>query len=230
MTLSTRFSLSLAVLLAIPVMARGADTGDDLFDLENLRVKITEELSHLEVLHEGEKVLVMRHQDPGHTVDAPYAKTGRDCPPFCVQPMRLTSGVDTIGELELLDYLARTGGGDESVLVVDSRTAEWVANGIIPGAVNIPYTKLDPEHASPREIAELLELDFGVIRLGALWSFSAAKTLVFYCNGAWCGQSPTNIKALLDLGYPPGKLKWYRGGMQAWEQLGFTTVKGAPGE
>jgi hypothetical protein len=48
--------------------------------------------------------------------------------------------------------------------------------------------------------------------------------LVLFCNGAWCGQSPTNIKALLSFGYPPHKLKWYRGGMQAWEQMGFTTV------
>ena len=226
MTLSIRFSLPLAVLLTIPVMARGADTGDDLFDLEDLRVKITEGLSHLDVLHEGEKVLVMRHQDPAHTVDAPYAKTGRDCPPFCIQPMRLTSGVETIGELELLDFLARMAEGDESVLVVDSRTAEWVANGIIPGAVNIPYTKLDPAHASPREIAELLELDFGVIRLGALWNFSAAKTLIFYCNGAWCGQSPTAARRMIEAGYPPKKIFYYRGGMQVWQSLGLTVVSG----
>ena len=52
----------------------------------------------------------------------------------------------------------------------------------------------------------------------------AAKTLILFCNGAWCGQSPTNLRALMDLGYPAHKLKWYRGGMQAWEQLGFTTV------
>ena len=29
---------------------------------------------------------------------------------------------------------------------------------------------------------------------------------------------------LLTLGYPAEKLKWYRGGMQSWEQFGFTTV------
>jgi rhodanese-related sulfurtransferase len=47
---------------------------------------------------------------------------------------------------------------------------------------------------------------------------------VFYCNGAWCGQSPTNIKTLLMLGYPANKIKWYRGGMQDWRMLGLTTV------
>ena len=62
------------------------------------------------------------------------------------------------------------------------------------------------------------------MRQDALWNFAGAKTLVFYCNGPWCGQSPTNIKQLLSLGYPAHKLKWYRGGIQAWKSLGLTTV------
>jgi rhodanese-related sulfurtransferase len=201
-----------------------ADTSDALFDLADLRVKITADLPYIETLHDGEKVLVMRHQDPGHTVEAPYAKTGRDCPPFCIQPMSLGPGVETIGELELLAHLRRLGDGAEDVLVIDSRTPDWVGRGTIPGAVNIPFDRLDPEHARGPDISEILQLDFGVIRVDGLWNFSAAKTLVFFCNGAWCGQSPTNIKALLELGYPAHKLKWYRGGLQAWEQLGFTTV------
>jgi rhodanese-related sulfurtransferase len=213
----------LAVLWTAPAWA--AEPSDDVFDLDALRVKITETLPFIETLHRGGKVLVMRHQDPGHTVEPPYDKTARDCPPYCVQPMALAPGVETIGELELIGYLRRIGEGDDSLLVVDSRTPEWAARGTIPGAINIPFTRLEPTHASEQGIAELLELEFGVIRRGPLWSFSAAKTLAFFCNGAWCGQSPTNIKALLDLGYPAHKLKWYRGGIQAWEQLGFTTVK-----
>jgi rhodanese-related sulfurtransferase len=216
-------------LLACPSV-QGADTGEALFDLEDLRVKIDESVAYVETLHEGQKVLVMRHQDPGHLLESPYVKTSRDCPPFCVQPMTLAPGVETIGELELVHYLRRIGQGDEGVLVIDSRTREWVANGTIPGSVNIPYTRLDPAHAAPRDLAELLELELGAIRVGELWSFGAAKTLILFCNGAWCGQSSTNIKALLDLGYPPHKLKWYRGGMQSWEQLGFTTVKAEGGD
>lgn len=203
---------------------RAADPSDDIFDLEHLRVKITEALSYVETGSGSRKVLVMRHQDPGHTVEPPFDKTSRDCPPFCVQPMNVAAGVETIGELELIEYLERLGKGDADVLVIDSRTPEWTVRGVIPGATEIPYTRLDPQSADPKGTVELLEVDFGVTRLDGLWDFSTAKTLVFYCNGAWCGQSPTNIKALLSIGYPPGKLKWYRGGMQAWEQLGFTTV------
>jgi len=50
------------------------------------------------------------------------------------------------------------------------------------------------------------------------------EAVVFYCNGPWCGQSPTNIKQLVALGYPAHKLKWYRGGMQDWKSLGLTTA------
>jgi rhodanese-related sulfurtransferase len=139
--------------------------------------------------------------------------------------MRIAAGVETVGELEVLDYMRRIGAGDPGVLLVDSRTDDWVARGTIPGAVNIPYQRLDPAHASPEDIAELLQLEFGAASADGLWNFSGAKTLVFFCNGAWCGQSPTNIKALLGLGYPAHRIKWYRGGMQAWESLGLTTVR-----
>ena len=57
------------------------------------------------------------------------------------------------------------------------------------------------------------------------WDFSRAKTLVLWCNGMWCGQSPRAIRGLLRLGYPAKKLRYYRGGMQAWQSLGLTVVE-----
>jgi rhodanese-related sulfurtransferase len=212
--------------------ARAADTADDLFDPADIKVRITEDLPSVLVRHEGQPVLLMRHQDPSHSIAAPYDKTARPCPPFCIQPMQMPGGVETIAELELIGYLSRVAAGDEGVLVIDSRTPEWTAQGTIPGSRSIPYTRLDPAHASPAAVAELLELEFGASRRDGLWSFGGAKTLVLFCNGPWCGQSPTNIKALLDLGYPARKLKWYRGGLQTWESLGLTTVRPAvaPGQ
>jgi rhodanese-related sulfurtransferase len=54
--------------------------------------------------------------------------------------------------------------------------------------------------------------------------FSHAKTLVMFCNGNWCGQSPAAIRKLLSLGYPAAKIKYFRGGMQSWHALGLTVV------
>ncbi len=79
--------------------------------------------------------------------------------------------------------------------------------------------------ADPISIAEIMNQQFGVIEQEGLWDFSKAKTLVLFCNGMWCGQSPRNIMALVKFGYPAEKIKWYRGGMQNWEILGLSTVK-----
>ena len=208
------FWLMLHILfLFLPVAARAVD------------VRITEDLEYLDVIHQGKTVRIMRNQDPQNTVNPAYARTSRKCPPFCVQPIQIAEGVETIGEIELLGYL-KQAEEDDNVLIIDSRTPDWVKNGTIPGSINIPWTTLNPmAGADPFTIADILQKKFGVRNQEGLWDFSNAKTLVLFCNGMWCGQSPTNIRTLLSFGYPAQKLKWYRGGMQAWEILGFTVVK-----
>jgi rhodanese-related sulfurtransferase len=194
---------------------------------EKMTVRITPDIASVDVMHNGRKITIQRNQDENHTVNPDFAKTSRKCPPFCVQPYSLAPGVETIGEVEVLDYLSRIGKGDASILVIDSRTPDWVKKGTIPGSVNIPWTSLNPaQGADPMSVAEILENKFGAVHQEDLWDFSKVKTLVLFCNGMWCGQSPNNIETLLRFGYPAGKIKWYRGGMQDWEILGLTTVAG----
>ena len=207
----------LLTLLMLPSQAETPPPGE---------VRISADLRSITVQHEGTSVVIERNQDPTNTVNPEYAKTSRACPPFCIQPASIAPGVETIGELELLHYLQQVAAGDRSVLVVDSRTPDWVAKGTIPGSVNLPWKQLSPEAgADPMAIAEILERQFGALSQEGLWDFSAAKTLVMFCNGPWCGQSPTNIRTLLKFGYPPQRIKWYRGGMQDWENLGFTVAR-----
>ena len=191
-------------------------------------VNITPNMESAAVMHGGEKMQIMRNQNQKNTVNPAFAKTSRKCPPFCIQPSTLAPGVETIAELEVIDYLKRMSGGDDSILVVDSRTPDWVAKGTIPGAINLPWTALNPaKGADPISIGEILEDQLNAKNLEGLWDFSQAKTLVMFCNGMWCGQSPNNIKNLLKFGYPAHKIKWYRGGMQDWEILGLNTAKPA---
>lgn len=193
-------------------------------------VYLTHDLPHVELLHEGVATRIERNPDTENMLDPDFMLTSRPCPPYCIQPMSLAAGVETLGELELIDHLKRVGH-DDGVLVIDSRDGDWpLRSGVIPGAVRLPWQRLHPAHASPDAIAELLALRFGASRQDGLWNFETAKTLVFYCNGPWCGQSPTNIKQLMALGYPAHKLKWYRGGMQDWKMLGLSTVPPRPGE
>jgi rhodanese-related sulfurtransferase len=190
-------------------------------------VGITNNMMDVTVKHNGKDTKISRNQDNKNTVKDAFAKTSRPCPPFCIQPSVLAPGVETIAEVEVLDYLARMSGGDDSILVIDSRTPDWVKKGTIPGAVNLPWTALNPaKGADPVSILEIMEDKFGVTESEGLLNFSKAKTLVMFCNGMWCGQSPNNIKNLLKFGYPAHKIKWYRGGMQDWEILGLSTVPG----
>ena len=194
---------------------------------EDKPVGITPKMKEAEVMHDGKKVKITRNQNNKNTVNPAFAKTSRPCPPFCIQPSTLAPGVETIGEVEMIDYLQKMAAGDKTILVVDSRTPDWVKKGTIPGAVNIPWTKLNPaKGADPISIGEIMQDQFNVTESEGLWNFDNARTLVLFCNGMWCGQSPNNIENLLKFGYPAHKIKWYRGGMQDWEILGLSTVPG----
>ena len=176
---------------------------------EELDVKINSEMESVTVETVNGPVEIMRDQDPDATIDPTYAKTSRDCPPFCVQPMQVAPGVTTVGEVELLKF-AETGGK-----LIDGRTLEWHLNGTIPSAINMPYT----------EMASRLD-EIGCTGSAGDWDCTNAEEVLLFCNGPWCGQSPMAIKAMLREGYPAEKIMYYRGGMQAWHSLGLTVVEG----
>ncbi len=188
-------------------------------------VNITADIASIQVMHNGKKITIMRRQNQDNRINPVYARTSRKCPPFCIQPIKLASGVKTIAELEMLDYLKKASAGDKSILIIDSRLPALAENGSIPGTVNIPAYNIDHTKTNPYTFRKTMEQQFGARYQQGSWDFSNAKTLVLFCNGPWCGQSPASIKKLLEFGYPASKLIWYRGGMQNWEALGLTTVK-----
>jgi rhodanese-related sulfurtransferase len=213
-----------AALIASPALVAPAFAADN---------KIAPMVETVEVLHNGETVIIQRGHDPDAQIPEAFRKTDRGCPPFCIQPMIAAPGVETIGELEMLEYLHRIAQGDDSFLVIDSRTPEWATRGTIPGSVNIPWNTINIDTAgtfeTPAEaegLKHILADEFGAEDKGdGTWDFNEAKTLVLFCNGIWCPQSTANLKTLVDYGYPAHKLKWYRGGMQDWLTAGLTTVK-----
>ena len=194
--------------------------------------KITPALHSVDVTHTGKPVTLERTSNKDAVIPAAYAHTSRACPPFCIQPMQIVPGVETVGELEVLGYLKRISDGDRTVVVVDSRTPDWAVRGTIPGSVNIPWNKINVDvegtfavETEAETLNDILQDQFGAKLINGSWDFRNAKTLVFFCNGIWCPQSSINIKTLSKLGYPTYKLKWYRGGMQSWVSVGLTTAK-----
>jgi rhodanese-related sulfurtransferase len=226
-TLLKLSGIALALAATIGMSGCASNGGSAAASAKPLEVAIAANLPSVDVMHNGQKVTIQRNQDQNNTINPAFAQTSRKCPPFCIQPGMLAPGVKTIAELEMLQYLQKVSAGDKTVMVIDSRTPDWVERGTIPGAVNIPWDKLNIGKSDPITVQEIMEKQLGAKQQDGFWDFSDAKTLVMFCNGPWCGQSPTNIKGLLKIGYPADKIKWYRGGMQDWEVLGLTTVKPA---
>ena len=139
-----------------------------------------------------------------------------------IAPMKYSDKVETYGEVEVLEFIEKAKD-NKTMLLVDSRTENWFYHETIPSAVNVPYVYLK-QSQYPDEFEEYLAI-LGVKKVDGKYNFENAKELLMFCNGAWCGQSPESMKYLIEIGYPEAKLKWYRGGIQSWLSLGFTTVK-----
>lgn len=176
------------------------------------RVGITRDMPEAVFKTPEGDVTISRDQTPGAKLEGDWALTGPDCPPFCIQPMTPAPGVTTVGELELIE--AMTAG---DTILVDGRTPEWFTGGTIPGAINIPYIQ------AVERLAELgCEPDFD-----GKFDCSTAKKAILFCNGIWCGQSPTAIRSMIAAGFPAENISYYRGGMLAWRLLGLTVAGGA---
>ena len=59
----------------------------------------------LHVMHQGKSVKVQRIQDREYELRGYFAKTVRDCPPFCLNPISAGIGVATVGEREVFDFM-----------------------------------------------------------------------------------------------------------------------------
>ena len=57
-------------------------------------VGITPDMMDVSVIHNGKTVMIKRDQNNKAVVNPAFAKTSRPCPPFCIQPIVLTPGVD----------------------------------------------------------------------------------------------------------------------------------------
>ncbi|MDH5445246.1 MAG: rhodanese-like domain-containing protein [Gammaproteobacteria bacterium] len=198
-------------------------------------------MASIEVIHNGAPVTIQRIQNQSNILTGGFARTSRKCPPFCIQPMQVATGVTSVAEIEVLKFMqSKLNNG--TGLVIDARTPDWHKKGTIPGSINIPFTVFDHSEYHPQLRDAMSKLGVKLkpkgnslggdllVNLGlkednkSPWDFSAAKDILLWCNGMWCGQSPRAIRNLLKQGYPANKIYYYRGGMQSWQILGLTIV------
>ena len=189
--------------------------------LSALEVNITEGLPYVDVDVDGKPIRIQRIQDTKHKLTNSYTKTSRPAPPFSIQPFQPIKGIETVSELDVLDFLKNQVSKNRGILI-DARMPKWNKAGTIPGATNIPFSILSSKKENPyiEKIFSLLD----VKKANGSWNFENAQKLLIFDNGPWCQQGVRAMHNLVKLGYPKSKILYYRGGMQYWQILGLTTM------
>jgi len=190
--------------------------------LNALEVNITKDIPYVDVDINGESVRIQRIQDTNHKLKNSYTKTSRPAPPFTIQPYQPIKGIQTVSELDVINFISKEVNNNTGILV-DARMPKWHQVGTIPGAINIPFSILSTKGDNPF-ISQIFEL-FGAVNKKGKWDFSNAQIIMIFDNGPWCQQGVRAMKNLVKLGYPKSKIRYYRGGMQYWQILGLTTLK-----
>ena len=139
-------------------------------------------------------------------------------------PMHLHEDISTYGELEVLAFMKEMQS-DDSMLLIDGRKQDWYDYRTIPGAVNMPFHHFKERESFEFEFEHALRILGVVIDEDDTLDFTKAKTITIFCNGPWCSQSVAMIEALLEIGYPPENMNWYRGGIQTWLAAGMTCTR-----
>lgn len=196
----------------------------------------------VDIKHEDGKAYHIEREIPPACYDVPITPeeiwegdfAGKDVPEACkatyvqtvgvIYPMTIKEGVETYAELEVLHFID-TMKKREDYLLVDTRGGEWYESETIPGAVNIWFAVLKDPKGFSEEFSDMLKQVNVTVRKDGSYDFSQAKTLLLFCNGPWCGQSPVAILEFIKLGYPKEKLKWYRSGLHGWKSLSLTTTR-----
>ena len=165
--------------------------------------------------------------DPNVVWGGDYAKA--DVPASCkktfvttigkISAIKIAKGIETYGELEVIEFMKKAQN-DENMLLIDARMTPWFEKITIPTSINLPFKSFNPKN----DDFELVMDSAGVEYDEGVYDFSNAKTLLLFCNGAWCPQSGWAIQNLIKIGYPKEKLLWYRGGLYSWTSLNLTTI------
>ncbi len=179
-------------------------------------IKITKELTSITTKDRGNNVIIKRVQEPNSKLNSDFNNIPKECPPYCIQPMNIGK-VKTVGELEVLNFIKEMEN-NTNTLLIDARSRTWYKKGTIPTAINLPFSILKKDGKYIKKILALL----GGKEIDKKWNFDNAETLLIFSNGAWDKDATTEIKNLVEMGYPEDKILYYRGGMQMWNSVGLT--------
>ena len=189
--------------------------------LSAVEVNIKKGVAYVDVDIDGKPFRIQRIQNTKHKLTNSYSKTSRPAPPFSIQPFQPIKGIETVSELDVIDFLQNKVAKNQGLLL-DARMPKWNRAGTIPGSTNIPFSILASK-GDNKYINKIFAL-LGVEKKGESWIFDNAQMLLIFDNGPWCQQGVRAMRNLIKLGYPKTKMLYYRGGMQYWQILGLSTI------
>ena len=194
-----------------------------IFDLseDDMTIKITPHISCVFIKDSGKEIEIKRVQDPENRLTDDYVKTSRHSPPFCIQPIKVNPDIDTIAELEVLNFMQNKMMTNKGLLI-DARLKSWFELETIPSAINLPFSKI--VNTKKEKITHIFKLLGMQVGKKGKWNFKNVKELTIFDNGVWCAQASHLIATLLKNHYPSSKIHYYRSGLQGWKLLGLTTV------
>ena len=142
-----------------------------------------------------------------------------------ILPMYIDEEITTYGELEVLAFMKQMQT-DDSMMLIDACKEEFYNYRTIPGAVNMPFNHFKERMSFEFEFEQHMKtLSVFINEQDESFDFSKAKMITIFCNGPWCSLSVAMIEALLEIGYPPENINWYRGGIQEWLSTGMTSTR-----
>lgn len=146
-----------------------------------------------------------------------FASLKASCDPHCAAPALVAVGIETVIEPQLLEFMVEAVGRNTGLLV-DARMPADRALGFIPGSVSLPHQML----AELNDIRTQTLKALGARTFEDVYNFADAQTLMVYDNGPSQNDAGLLVAHLLEVGYPPEKIRYYRGGMQVWSVLALT--------
>jgi len=149
---------------------------------------------------------------------AAFHRPGPTCGPLCITPQTAATGVQTVGEREVINFVTNTVSAGEGLLI-DSREPDQRAAGFITASVNVPASLVKPDNPFMADIMTAM----GARSFEGTLNFSDAMPLIIFDDGPTTADAAALIAQLIAAGYPADKLSYYRGGMLVWTALGLNT-------
>ena len=196
-----------ALTVALPSLAEG----------ESRIPMVSKGVPSVQVELDGKTCLIKRNAEKGNMITEVYAPTGQGTP----QPMTIAPGVETLGEIEFIEYM-KNAEFDDSILVLipELRLAQQAR---IPCTTNVSYKAFGDNR--DEAIFYLTEMFEGRKRRRII-GFYQCQNLGRLLQWLPVWSNPIHVQTCEEQfaqhGLPTDKLKYYRGGMQASTSLGLT--------